>query len=69
MPLNGDVGWIRHGRKGKTLPAVGRAMVDLVVTSDGLDVGKSSGGEDGVILGVQSLVGKSDSIFLGHGKG
>ena len=43
-------------------------MVDLVVASDGLDVGKSSGGEDGVLLGVQSLVSKTDRVFLGHGK-
>ena len=43
-------------------------MVDLIVASDGLDVGEPSGGEDGVILGVQSLIGKSDSVFLSHGK-
>ena len=43
-------------------------MVDLVIASDGLDVGEASRGEDDVILGVQSLVGKSDSVFLGHGR-
>ena len=66
--MDGDVGWIRHGCKGEALPAEGQAMVDFVVMSDGLDVGESSGGEDDVILGVQSLVGRSDSVFLGHGK-
>ena len=66
--MNGDIGQVRHGCKGETLPAVGRVMVNLVITSDGLDVGESSRGEDGVLLSVQSLVGKSDRVFLGHGK-
>ena len=42
--------------------------MDLVVASDGLDVGKASGGEDGILLGVQTLIGKTDSVFLGYGK-
>ena len=67
-PLDGDVGWIRHGGEGESLPAEGWTMVDLVIASDGLDIGKSSGGEDGVLLGVQTLVGKTDSVFLGHSK-
>ena len=60
-PLDGD-------GEGESLPAEGWMMVDLVIASDGLDIGKSSGGEDGVLLGVQTLVGKTDSVFLGHSK-
>ena len=67
-PLNGDVGQIRHGCKGESLPAESRTMVDLVVTSNGLGVGELLGGEHNVLLGVQTLIGKSDSVFLGHGK-
>ena len=66
--MDGNVGWIRHGCEGESLPAVGQTMVDLVVTSDGLDVGEASRSEDGVILSVQGFVGKLDSVFLGHGK-
>ena len=43
-------------------------MVDLVVTSDGVGVGELSGCEHSVLLGVQSFVGKTDRVFLGHGK-
>ena len=68
LPLDGDIGRIWHGSEGESLPTISRMMVDLVISSDGLNVGESSGGEDGVILSVQSLVGKSDSVFLGHGK-
>ena len=68
LPLDGDVGRIRHGCKGESLPTEGWVMMDLVIVSDGLDVGESSGGEDGVLLGVQTLIGKLDSVFLGHGK-
>ena len=67
-PLNGDVGRVRHGCEGESLPAEGWMMVDLVVASDGLEVGKMSGGENGVLLSVQSFVGKTDRVFLGHGK-
>ena len=67
-PLDGDVGGIRHGCKGEPLSTEGWAIVDLVVVSDGLDIGESSGGEDGVLLSIQALVGKTDSVFLGHSK-
>ena len=65
---DGDVGRVRHGCEGEPFPAESWTMVDLVIPSDGLDVGELSGGEDGVLLGVQSFVGKTDSVFLGHGK-
>ena len=67
-PLDGDVGGIQHGCKGESLPAESRMMVDLVIASDGLGVGESLGGEHNILLSVQTLVGKSDRVFLGHGK-
>ena len=67
-PLNGDVGGIRHGCKGESLSAEGWMMVDLVVTSDGLGIGELLGGEHNALLSIQTLVGKSDRVFLGHGK-
>ena len=43
-------------------------MVDLVVVSDGLGVGEPFGGEHDILLSVQTLIGKTDRVFLGHGK-
>ena len=66
LPLDGDVGQVRHGCEGESLPAEGQAMVDLVISSDGLGVGKLSGGEHSVLLGIQSFIGKLNRVFLGH---
>ena len=68
LPLDGDVGWIRHGCEGESLPTESWTMVDLVIAGNGLGVGESSGSEDGILLSVQSFVGKTGRVFLGHGK-
>ena len=67
-PLDGNVGGIGHGSKGESFPAEGWTMVDLVIANDSLGVGELLGGEHDVLPGVQTLINKSDRVFLGHGK-
>ena len=70
MLLDGDVGWIRSCGKGWTTPNEGLMMVNSVGTSYGLPgLAMTPGVEDDILVHIQGLVGKTDSVFLSHDRG
>ena len=69
MLLDGDVGWIGCCGKGGPTPNEGLVVMDSVTMSNGLPgLAMTSGVEDDVLVHIQGFVGKTDGIFLGHGR-
>ena len=67
--LDGYVGWIGGRGKGWSTLNKGLMVMHLIATSDGLPgLAMTSGVEDNVLIHVQGLVGKTDRVFLGHGR-
>ena len=68
--LDGDVGWIGSCGEGWTTLNEGLVVVNSVGTSYGLPgLAMTSGVEDDILVHIQGLVGKMDSVFLGHDRG
>ena len=68
--LDGDVGQIGCCGKGGPAPNKGLVVMNSVATSDGLPgLAMTPGVEDYVLVHVQGFIGKTDSVFLGHGRG
>ena len=68
--LDGDVGQIGCCSEGRTTPNEGLVMVNSVGTSYGLPgLAMMPGVEDYVLIHIQGLVGKMDSVFLSHDRG
>ena len=68
--LNGDVGRIRSCGEGWTTPNEGLVVMNSVGTSYGLPgLAMTSGVEDDILVHIQGLVGKTDSVFLSHDRG
>ena len=68
--LNGDVGRIGCCGERWTTLNEGLVVVNSVGTSYGLPgLAMTSGVEDDILVHIQGLVGKTDSIFLGHDRG
>ena len=68
--LDGDVGWIGCCGEGRTTPNEGLVVMNSVGTSYGLPgLAMTSGIEDDILVHIQGLVGKTDSVFLSHDRG
>ena len=67
--LDGDVGWIGCCGKGWATPNEGLMVMNSVGASYGLPgLAMTPRIEDDILVHVQRLVGKTDRVFLGHGR-
>ena len=67
---DGDVGQIGCCSEGRTTPNEGWVVVNSVGTSYGLPgLAMTSGVKDDILVHIQGLVGKTDSVFLSHDRG
>ena len=68
--LDGDVGRIGCCGEGRSTPNKGLVVVNSVGTSYGLPgLAMTPRVEDDILVHIQGLVGKTDSVFLSHDRG
>ena len=67
--LDGDVGRIGCCGEGWSTPNEGLVVMNSVAMSYGLPgLAMTSAVEDNVLIHIQGLVGKTDGVFVGHGR-